>query len=130
MRGLIRKILKTAFDIREGEEFRALLMQLNIFLIISTLLIVKPTVNGLFLTRFGVENLPYAFILVAVAAAIVSTYYSRLLHKMSLNRIMRYTLWFSIGSLIFFGVFLRLNIFDEVILFLLYIWVSIFALLA
>ena len=130
MRGVIRKILKTAFDIREGEEHRAMLMQVNIFLIISTLLIVKPTVNGLFLTKFGVENLPYAFILVAVAAAIVSTYYSRLLHWMPLNRIMRYTLWFSIGSLIFFGVFLRLNIFDEAVLFLLYIWVSIFALLA
>ncbi len=109
---------------------RALLMQVNIFLIISTLLIVKPTVNGLFLTRFGVENLPYAFILVAIAAAIVSTYYSRLLYWMPLNRIMKYTLWFSIGSLLFFGLFLRFNIFDGPVLFLLYIWVSIFAVLA
>ena len=130
MRGAIRKILKTTFDIREGEEFRALLMQANIFLIISTLLIVKPTVNGLFLTKFGVENLPYAFILVAIVAAIVSTFYSRLLHWMPLNRIVRYTLWFSIGSLFLFGVFLRLNLFDGPVLFLLYIWVSIFALLA
>ncbi|MEZ4952753.1 MAG: Npt1/Npt2 family nucleotide transporter [Saprospiraceae bacterium] len=130
MSGAIRKILKTTFDIREGEELRALLMQVNIFLIISTLLIVKPTVNGLFLTKFGVENLPYAFILVAVAAAIVSTYYSRLLHWIPLNRIMKYTHWVSICSLILFGIFLRFNIFDGPVLFLLYIWVSIFAVLA
>jgi AAA family ATP:ADP antiporter len=126
----IRLFLRKAFDIRDGELLRATLMQANIFLIISTLLIVKPTVNGLFLTKFGVENLPNAFILVAIAAAVVSTLYSRLLTKIPLNRIMSGTMVYSVGSLIFFGLFLRLNVLEGLILYLFYIWVAIFALLA
>ena len=66
-----KHLLSNMFDIREGEYRKAVLMQLNIFLIISTLLIVKPAVNGLFLTKFGVEKLPIAFILVAIVAGII-----------------------------------------------------------
>ena len=101
-------LLKT-FDVRNGEVQRALLMQLNIFLIISTLLIVKPTVNSLFLSKFGVESLPLAFIMVAVVAAIVSTLYSRILPKVSLYKISIGILVGSVLSLIFFGLF-KMNI--------------------
>ena len=58
----VRFLLAKTFDIREGEYKRAFLMQLNIFLIITTLLIVKPTVNGLFISTFGVKSLPLAFL--------------------------------------------------------------------
>ena len=122
-------LLKT-FDVRNGEVQRALLMQLNIFLIISTLLIVKPTVNSLFLSKFGVESLPLAFIMVAVVAAIVSNLYSRILPKVSLYKISIAVLFVSVLSLIFFGIFLQFNIFETGILYLFYIWVAIFALLA
>lgn len=71
------KFLKKAFDIREGEILRAWLLQLNIFLLISTLLIVKPTVNGLFLSEMGVESLPAAFLLVAIFAVAISSLYAR-----------------------------------------------------
>ncbi len=126
----IKLFLLKSFDVRNGEMQRALLMQFNIFLIISTLLIVKPTVNGLFLAKFGVEQLPWAFILVAVVAAIVSTLYSRVLTKVSLHKISIGVLISSVLSLIFFGLFLHLNIFENVILYIFYIWVAIFALLA
>jgi ATP:ADP antiporter, AAA family len=122
--------LRKTFDIREGELDRALLMQLNIFLIITTLLIVKPTVNGLFLSKFGVEQLPYAFLLVAAVAAIVSTLYSRMLNKIALSKLMIGTLYGSVISLAIFGFFLWFNIFEELILYLFYVWVAIFALLA
>ena len=59
-----------SFDIRKGELNRALLMQLNIFLIITTLLIVKPAVNDLFLARFGAAHLPNAFIQVAIISEV------------------------------------------------------------
>ena len=126
----IRQLLRTIFDIRDGELRRALLMQAVIFLLISTLLIVKPTVNGLFLSRFGVEKLPHAFLLVAVAAAIVSAIYSRLLFSISLHRIMNGTLWYSVFSLLAFGCFLLFGVMEELVLFLFYIWVAIFALLS
>jgi AAA family ATP:ADP antiporter len=124
----IRFFFLKVFDIRNGELQRALLMQFIIFLIISTLLILKPTVNGLFLAKFGVEQLPFAFILVALVAAIFSTLYSRILTKVSLYKISFSTLILSVGSLIFFGVFLRFNFLEDIILYVFYIWVAIFAL--
>lgn len=124
------ELLSSAFDIREGERRRATLMQLNIFLIISTLLIVKPTVNGLFLAKFGAESLPRAFILVAIFAGLVSIAYARALKQVSLYRIIRITHISSVITLIAFGVFLRLNFLESWVLYLFYLWVSIFAVLS
>ncbi|MEM6965953.1 MAG: Npt1/Npt2 family nucleotide transporter [Bacteroidota bacterium] len=117
------------FDIRTGELRRALLMQLNIFLIISTLLILKPTINGLFLAQYGVEQLPIAYILVAIVAALVSVTYARLLAKIPLRTISISTLIGSVVSLIIFGLFLHFRLLENSLLYLFYIWVSIFALL-
>lgn len=126
----LRQLLSRVFDIREGEHRRAVLMQLHIFLIISTLLIVKPAVNGLFLSRFGAENLPNAFVLVAVFAGLVSLFYTRLLARIPLNSIIVRTLTWSIIVLIIFGVLLRLNFLEGWVLYLFYIWVAIFAVLS
>ncbi|MDX2249690.1 MAG: Npt1/Npt2 family nucleotide transporter [Bacteroidia bacterium] len=129
-REAIKYLLRKTFDIREGELLRAFFMQANIFLLISTLLIVKPTVNALFLSRFGAENLPGAFILVAIVAAVISSLYSRVLRKYSLNKIINGTLIFSIGVLVFFGILLRLNVTVGWVLYTFYVWVAIFAVLS
>ena len=123
-------LLRRAFDIREGEFLRATLMQLNIFLIICTLLIVKPAVNGLFLSKFGVENLPNVFVLVAIFAAVVTTFYSRILARVALNKIIVRTLGSSVLTLLVFGTLLRLNFLEGWVLYLFFIWVSIFAVLS
>ncbi|NNE30087.1 MAG: hypothetical protein HKN16_10635 [Saprospiraceae bacterium] len=104
-------------------------MQAYIFLIIFTLLIVKPTVNGLFLSRFGVEKLPYAFMLVAVMAGLVTTFYARIVRRIPLDRILNGTLALSVLSLLIFGLFLRFNILESLVLYVFFIWVAIFALL-
>ena len=118
------------FDIREGELRRTFLMQLSIFLLISTLLIIKPSINSLFLINAGIENLPIAFILVAVFAGILTTFYSRLLNKIPLNRIIHYTLLISVICILLFTVLLKMNIIDVWILYVFYVWVAIFAVLA
>ena len=69
----IQEFLRKTFDVRIGEYRRALLMQLNIFLIILSLLIIKPVVNALFLSQLGFEKLPLVFILVAAAAMAIRT---------------------------------------------------------
>ncbi len=126
----IINLLRNVFDIREGEYRRAILMQLNIFIIISTLLIVKPAVNGLFLSKLGAENLPNAFVLVAIFAGLVSLFYSRVLSRLPLNMIIIRTLIISVTSLIVFGVLLRLNFMEGWVLYIFYIWVAIFAVLS
>ncbi|PLW96288.1 MAG: hypothetical protein C0591_09070, partial [Marinilabiliales bacterium] len=123
-------LLRNVFDIREGEYRRAVLMQLNIFLLISTLLIVKPAVNGLFLAKLGAENLPNVFVLVAICAGLVSLLYSRVLSRMPLNVIISRTLIWSVIVLIGFGILLRLNFLEGWVLYLFYIWVAIFAVLS
>jgi len=121
--------LRNAFDIREGEYRKAVLMQLNIFLIISTLLIVKPAVNGLFLAKLGADKLPVAFILVAVFAGLISLFYSRVLSRKPLNLIITRTLLWSVISLIVLGILLKFNFLEGWVLYLFYIWVAIFAVL-
>lgn len=122
-------VLRDVFDIREGEYRRAIFMQLNIFLIISTLLIVKPAVNGLFLAKLGAESLPKAFVLVAIFAGLVSFFYSRILSRIALNTIIVRTMIISVSTLILFGVLLRLDFMEGWVLYLFYIWVAIFAVL-
>ncbi|MCB0599129.1 MAG: hypothetical protein KDD28_33970, partial [Phaeodactylibacter sp.] len=129
VREAFRFFLNRAFDIREGETNRVLLMQAIIFLLISTLLIVKPTVNALFISELGVEQLPRAFVLVAIFAALVSTLYSRLLRHSSMGRMMEGTLILSIAILIALGILLRLNIIESGVLYFFYLWVSIFGVL-
>ena len=119
--------LNKSFDIRVGEYRRVLFMQLNIFLIISTLLIVKPIVNSLFLSSFGYEYLPAAFMLVAIAAIGVSWGYSRLFSRHSFQKIMTRSLLASVAALFLFGVLLRLNILVQIVLLLFYVWVALFA---
>lgn len=125
----VQNILEKGFGIRPKEQNRSLLMQVYIFLIIFTLLIVKPTASSLFLSNFGVESLPYAFILLAILAAVVSSVYAKLLNIIPLNRLIKMTLYACIGSLLIFGGLLHAKIFQGVVLYAFYLWVMIFAVL-
>ena len=129
MMAAVRRLLLKTFDIRPGEIRRALLMQLNFFLIISTLLVVKPTVNGLFLSEIGVEKLPMAFLLVAVSAVAISFAYSYFLNRTTLIRIILATLGISVAVFIFFGLMLFLNPGATWFLYAFYTWVALFGVL-
>lgn len=129
MRAVFQQFLKNTFDIREGEVRRAVLMQLNIFLIISTLLIIKPTVTGLFLSELGIEKLPLAFLFIAFAAVLISTIYNRLLGKRPLIQIINFSLILSIGIFIVLGSLLYFGNLNTFAIFGFYIWVAIFGVL-
>jgi AAA family ATP:ADP antiporter len=104
-------------------------MQLNIFLIIFVLLIIKPVVNAQFLTVMGVEQLPLVFLLAAICAMGVSTIYSKALNTKSMRRVTSITLLISIFCLILFGVLLHLGVAEHIVLYTLYIGVAIFGVL-
>ena len=125
----IKLIILKAFDIKSSEFRRTLLMQLYIFLLISTLLIIKPVVNGIFLTRFGVEALPAVFILIAIVASMVTGLYAWLVRKISFFRLSLGTLICSILLLLIFVLAFYLSIFETIVLYLFYVWVAIFGLL-
>jgi AAA family ATP:ADP antiporter len=126
---VLKGFLKKAFDIRDGEGKRALLMQLNIFLIIFTLFVVKPTATGLFLGEIGVVQLPLAFVLVAGLAVLVSALYNRFLGQAPLNRIILITLLSSVTFFVIFGILLNVAGIGSWVYFGFYLWVSIFGVL-
>lgn len=126
----IKQFIKKAFDIREGEYKVSLFMFSYIFIIITVLLIIKPTVNALFLSESGVENLPFAFLLVALAAIISSFFYAKALIRFSLKKIIESTLGFSVVFLMVLGILLTSNSINAGILYFYYVWVAIYAVLA
>lgn len=117
------------FDIRTGETKRVWLMQLNIFLLIQCLWIIKPVVNAQFLSRVGIEKLPLVFLLVALAAFAFSNPYSKLLNSLSLDKMMTRTYVVSILSLLGFGLLLHFHFFPGWLSFVFYIGVALFGLI-
>ncbi|WP_432412903.1 NTP/NDP exchange transporter [Rasiella sp. SM2506] len=126
---MLTALFKRTFDIRDGEIRISFFMQLYIFLLITVLLMVKPTVNALFLSKLGAAHLPYAYMLVAVIAVIVSYFYNKGVKQFSLRKI-------TTGTLIFFSLIFALlsflmytNSINNWVLYGYYLSVSIFAVL-
>ncbi len=82
---MLKGIVKKAFNLQDGEIKLALLMQGYIFLVITVLLLIKPTVNALFLSNLGVEQLPYGYLLVATVAILSTFFYRRLVQRFSIR---------------------------------------------
>src|SRR5690242_305150 len=124
-----KEFLLRMFDIRMGEFRRVLLMQLNVFLLIQCLWIIKPVVNALFLSRVGIDKLPLVFLLVALTALALSKSYSRLLHRMPLGSIMIQTYLISIVSLLACALLLEFHLFKDWMSYFFYIGVALFSLI-
>jgi AAA family ATP:ADP antiporter len=126
----LNKYVLSIIDIKEDELKKTLLLQLNIFILISTLLIVKPTINSLFLSELSADALPIGYVLTAFFAIIGFYFYNRLLEKYPLNKIIEGTIVGSIISLIIFGIAFILKLANGYVLYIPYIWVAIFGLLS
>ncbi|MCB0692779.1 MAG: hypothetical protein H6568_11570 [Lewinellaceae bacterium] len=123
------ELLRRTFDIRPGELRRVSLMGTNIFLIISTLMIIKPVVNALFLSYVGIKSLPSLFLLVSSLAMLVSVLYARALHRVSLHRMILRTYQVSIPVMVVIGILLHLGWAGKWLIYVFYIGEVIFALL-
>lgn len=117
------------FDIRMGEFRRVWLMQLNVFLLIQCLWIIKPIANAQFLSTAGIDKLPSVFLLVAVCALAVATSYSRLLRILPLGTITIRTYMTSIILLLICALFLHLGLFRGWMSYCFYIGVALFGLI-
>ncbi len=122
----MKKNLHKIFDLRKGEKTIVFLMFLYLFLIIASLLIIKPVRNSLFLSHYGVSQLPYAFLLVAVSAAGVVQFYTKISKKFRFNKLVYFTLAISIVSLILFRFILMSGFQAGWIYYVFYIWVALF----
>lgn len=116
--------------IREEERVKSILMFATIFLIIASLLIVKPVRNSLFLANVGIARLPFAFIAVAVSAALFVQIYGKWSKTVRLNRLIIVHLGFSIFIYTGFWILFRIGIRDIWLIYCFYAWVSLFGLVS
>ncbi len=126
----MQQVLSKLFRARPGEWGPVLLLQLLVFLIICTLLIVKPTASALFLSEYGAIGLPYIFLATAVLAAIVSTGYSAALRRYNLLKVSIVSLVVCLLILLVCAAFMRLPLAQPAIAVTLYLWTAIFGVLA
>ena len=112
--------------IREGEAGRAFLMFSYIFMVIAALLILKPVRNSLFLTAFGPEQLPYAFIAIAIFSAAATILYSKLTERLRLNRLIGASMMFFIVVFLLAWFILHINLRSGWFIYFFYIIAGIF----
>lgn len=126
---MIRETLNRLFLIREGEVRVTLLMQLYIFLVITVLLIVKPTVNALFLSELGAKELPFAYMLTAISAVVGFYFYNRAVVRFSLRPIIYSTLAVFSSLFLILSLMIYQGTLSAVALYVFYIAVALFAVL-
>ena len=129
LKTILKNYIFKIFELKEGELNKSALLFTYIFLIITTLMIVKPTINSLFLSELQAKALPLGYILTALIAVIGSYFYNKALERRALNKIIEETLIISIISLVIFGIGFRFSIAKGLVLYIPYIWVAIFGLL-
>jgi len=127
---MLRTIIRKTFDVREGEFKISFWMQAYVFLIIAVLLIIKPTVNAIFLSELGAEQLPWAYLLVAVTAILSSAFYTKALARFSLQNIIQATLLSSVLAFALLGILMKFGLVSGWMLYFYYVWVAIYALLS
>ncbi|WP_046744351.1 Npt1/Npt2 family nucleotide transporter [Kordia zhangzhouensis] len=124
---MLKGFLHKTFGLRDGEIYISFLMQLYIFLIITVLLIVKPTVNALFLSKLGSEQLPYGYLLVAVTAVVTAYFYNKAIRRLSLIKVIVFSLVFFSLGFIGLSALLYFSMLNNWILYIYYLGVSLFA---
>ncbi|TYB76714.1 MFS transporter [Bizionia saleffrena] len=127
---MFKQLINKTFGLRDGEIYISFLMQLYVFLIITVLLIVKPTVNALFLSRLGAEHLPYGYLLVAGVAVATSYFYNKALRKFSILNVTIISLISFSVSFLLLSLFLQFSLLNSALLYVYYLGVSLFAVIA
>ena len=126
---MIKSLFKKTFNIHEGEMRIALLMQLYIFLLITVLLLIKPSVSALFLSHLGSEKLPYAYLLVALVAVLSSMLYNWLVERFSIKIVAIASVLIFSGFFLFLSYIIYAGIENNALLYFYYLSISLFGVL-
>ena len=128
-RGKATRVITKALGLEVGEFQKAFTLQCILFLLITTLLLIKPTVNSLFLSSLTADALPLGYIVTAIAAVIGAKFYDASLEKFKLFSIITNTLYGTILCLLGFGLAFYFGIKSSFLLYSIYVFVAIYGLL-
>jgi ATP/ADP translocase/HEAT repeat protein len=118
----------TIFDLRVGERGLVGMMFAYNFALLVTLYLLKPARDSLFLNELGPQQLPLVFLAVAAAVVPVTLLYGRLGRRTRLSALVNGTTLALIASLV--AMRFALDLEADWVFFLLYVWVSIYSVLA
>ena len=121
--------LRRFLDVRPGEAARIGSMAAFLFFLLAANNVIKIVRDSLFLSRFPITQLPYVYLLAAVAAGIVISIYSRYTLRLSLAQVMVGSHVFIISNVIIFWLLIVFYDFGWV-LYAFYIWSAIVGLIA
>ena len=116
-------------DIRPGEATRIGFMAAFLFFLLAANNVIKIVRDALFLSRFPITQLPYVYLLAAVAAGVIIGIYSRYASRLSLFQIILGSHVFIISNVIIFWLLIVLYDFGWV-LYAFYIWSAVVGLIA
>lgn len=120
--------LDNKISLRRGERKKVFLLQANIFIIISVLLILKPVFTSMMLSFHGVSIMPVAYIGIALSAVLVHSITSFFTNKKQLIKLIYFNHALQIAVLLFIALSIYLGFLNEWMSLGLYIYISIFAL--
>ena len=116
-------------DVRSGEAARIGFMAAFLFFLLAANNVIKIVRDALFLSRFPITQLPYVYLLAAVAASVVISIYSRYTFRLSLSQVILGSHAFIISNVIIFWLLIAFYDFGWV-LYAFYIWSAIVGLVA
>jgi ATP/ADP translocase len=122
----IRSRIERIVDIRPGEGARTALMFLTILLLIASYTTTKAVRDAVFLSKFGLTELSYMYIVIAVVAGVVVTGYKRLTTGIGRNVVALLTNGFVALTLVGMAIGLHLHV--KWISWGLYLWSGVFGL--
>lgn len=85
----ITNLLRSALNMRPGEGRPLAYLVVHSFFLGLTLLFLETAASTLFLNRFGVTMLPYAYMGIAVVVTVVGTGYAKLQNRLSFPRLLQ-----------------------------------------
>ncbi len=103
--------------------------QFILFLLITTLLLLKPTINSVFISALGPDALPLGYLVTAVVAVIGANFYQKAVDRLQLKGLITGSLVLTIVIILAFGLAFQVVKPSPVLLYSLYVFVSIYGLL-
>ncbi|WP_445664317.1 Npt1/Npt2 family nucleotide transporter [Fodinibius sp. AD559] len=123
----VGKDFRALFTLEPVIKTRAFLMFVYNFVLLNTLYLLKPVRDSLFLEQVGAYNLPFVFILTAIAVIPISIGYSKMSKRRSIGWVVSATTLFLAANLFVIWFFIGMN--NVWLYYGFYIWVSIYSVL-
>lgn len=118
--------LRERFQLREGEGRRLFPLLLLMFLTLTNLLLLKSTASSLFLADLGADQLPIAFLWVAVTAAVSTLIFSVLAQRFELTTLINLTHVVTATITVWFMLLLKFGEPSRGQLYIFYVWSNLF----